>query len=120
MYDYGLKNVVFDNIKKTISKQKSITEPEQIDELVETLKSMIEEEKYTFHKILDSVSNCDHDYDTGVHYDKRMVMGNYIRFFERKCKKCGSIESCNNHNVAALTLPIWTTKTKQRYYNNDI
>ena len=120
MVDYGLNHVVFDNIKKSLSKRKSITTHEQIDELAETLKRMIDEEKYTFHRILDSVSVCDHDFDEGVHYDVKMVMGNFIRHFERKCKKCGCIDSCNNDNVAALTLPTWTTKTKQRYYNNDI
>ncbi len=120
MVDYGLTHVVFDNMRKTVSKNKSIKTHSQIDELVETLKKMLDEEKYNLHKILDSFSTCDHDYDDGQHYDRKMVMGNTVRHFERTCKTCGCIDSCNNDNVPALALPPWTAKTKQRYYNDSI
>lgn len=120
MVDFGLKHVVFDNITKAISKKKSYQTHEQIDALIEGLKQQLDQERYVFHKMLDATSTCEHDFDEGVHYDVKMVMGNFIRHFERKCKKCGCIDSVNNNGAAMLTLPPWINKTKARYYNNDI
>lgn len=120
MVDFGLKHVVFDNIARTISKKKSYQTHAQIDALIEGLKQQLDQERYVFHKILDATDTCDHDYDDGVNYDVKTALGNFVRHYERKCKKCGCIEACNNDKVAVLTLPSWINKTKTRYYNNDI
>lgn len=122
MEDFGIKNVVIKNIERAIQKQsyREIKSQEDLDSLIEQLKSQLDESKKLLSVMLSKTIDCKHEYGNPSYTIQNRIIG-YATVYEHVCKKCGSIESHSQYSEDRPQLiPDWCRAAKQRYYNNFI
>lgn len=102
-------------------KNGSFSSIQELEKHLDDLMLSINDTRPYFIKLQDEKDNCDHEYDAGMYYDMRMMMGDYIRKFEHTCNKCGHVET-EHGELGDLESPFpkGFESCGRGYYNNNI